>query len=205
MYFLSKIVSQTYWYLIILVPYFCGAFPSGYLIAKIFKVDITKKGSGNIGSTNVMRIISREAGLVTFTLDISKTILAFIFINLLIDSNKLVWIQLSTVLVILGHTKNIFLGFRGGKGVTNSFAVWFYLSLPSAIITSAIWILFFRWKRIVSFSSILSYLMLPIWIYFFNREFFFLSIVISLYLTLLHRENIKRLVKGTEQVLGKKT
>ena len=146
---LEKLITQPYWYLIIFIPYFCGAFPSGYLLAKIFKkTDITKLGSGSIGMTNVTRTIGKTAGLLTLLLDLLKTILAFELIKLIIATNTIFWLQLAAILVIVGHTKNIFLLFKGGKGVASSFAIWLYFSIPAFFITSLLWLAIFKFKKL---------------------------------------------------------
>ena len=106
--------------------------------------------------------------------------------------------------VLLGLSKSIFLKFRGGKGVACNFAIWYYLSLPTGLIVSVVWFLFYRWKKIVSFASIVVQLFIPILVWFFNKEFFYLSLVLCPYIVFLHLQNIKKLLRKEEFVWTKR-
>ncbi len=201
----QTIFTQPLWYLVLCLFYLLGTFPSGYFVAKFYgNIDITKVGSFSSGSTNVARNINRGAGLITFVLDISKCFLALWSVDFIVEANHLFWLQIAAFLVLLGHSKSVFLKFRGGKGVACSFAIWYYLSLPTGVIASVVWFLFYRWKKIVSLASIIVHSLIPILVWVFNKEFFYLSLVLCLYIIFLHLQNIKRLLRREEFVWTKK-
>ena len=112
--FWQNISEQPLGYLVLCLFYLLGAFPSGYFVAKFYTdANITKLGSFSSGSTNVTRSINREAGLITFGLDISKCFLALWLVDFMVEANHLFWLQIAAFLVLLGHSKSIFLKFRG--------------------------------------------------------------------------------------------
>ena len=202
---MQNISQQPLGYLVLCSFYLLGAFPSGYFVAKLYgNTNITKVGSRSSGSTNVTRNINRDAGFITFGLDISKCLLALWLVDLIVEADYLFWLQIAAFLVLLGHSKSIFLKFRGGKGVACSFAIWYYLSLPTGLIISIVWVLLYRWKKIVSFASIIVHLLIPVFVWFFNEEFFYFSLVFCLYIIFLHLQNIKRLLRREEFVWTKK-
>ena len=146
--FLQNISQQPLGYLVLCSFYLLGAFPSGYFVAKLYgNTNITKVGSRSSGSTNVTRNINRDAGFITFGLDISKCFLALWLVDLIVEVDHLFWLQIASFLVLLGHSKSIFLKFRGGKGVACSFAIWYYLSLPTGLIVSVVWFLFYPLEK----------------------------------------------------------
>ena len=202
---MQNISQQPLGYLVLCLFYFLGAFPSGYFVAKLYgNTNITKVGSRSSGSTNVTRNINRDAGFITFGLDISKCFLALWLVDLIVEVDHLFWLQIASFLVLLGHSKSIFLKFRGGKGVACSFAIWYYLSLPTGLIVSVVWFLFYLWKKTVSLASIAIHLLIPILVWFFNKEFFHLSLILCFYIIVLHHQNLKKLIKGEEFVWTKK-
>ena len=202
---LTSLIAQPTNYLFVCVFYLLGAFPSGYFVAKFYtNANITKLGSFSSGSTNVTRSVNREAGLITFGLDISKCFLALWLVDFIVEVDHLFWLQIASFLVLLGHSKSIFLKFRGGKGVACNFAIWYYLSLPTGLIVSVVWFLFYRWKKIVSFASIVVQLFIPILVWIFNKEFFYLSLVLCPYIVFLHLQNIKKLLRKEEFVWTKR-
>ena len=193
----QEIISQPYWYILLIFSYLLGSIPFAYLIAKIFtQKDIRKLGSKNIGSTNVTRVLGKKYGVLTFLLDFSKTILVLWVVNTITDSN--IFLALSGFFVLLGHTKSVFLKFLGGKGVACNFAIWSFLSFYSALAMLVVWVIFYYWKKIVSLASIISCVALPIFVYFFAKNYFFSSFIFSFYILLLHLPNIKRLLKKEE-------
>ena len=177
--FLQNISQQPFGYLVLCSFYLLGAFPSGYFVAKLYgNTNITKVGSFSSGSTNVVRNINRDAGFITFGLDISKCFLVLWLVDFIVEANHIFWMQIAAFLLLLGHSKSIFLKFRGGKGVACSFAIWYYISLPTGLIVSVVWVLFYLWKKIVSLASIAIHLLIPILVWVFNKEFFNLSLIL---------------------------
>lgn len=205
MIFFEQILTQPYWYFFLILPYTIGAIPFAYLVTKIFtKKDIRMVGSKSAGSTNVTRIVGKAAGRITFLLDFSKAIVALVIVSFFIKNHTNQWFSMSLFLVLLGHTKSVFLKFRGGKGVACNFALWSYLSFFSALLMFGVWLGFYRWQKIVSVASILSCFSLPLWVWIFSREYFLVAILSSLYIILLHIPNIMRLIKKKEFAFGEK-
>jgi glycerol-3-phosphate acyltransferase PlsY len=194
-----ELLQQPYWYGILLFAYFVGAVPFAYLITKLtLKKDIRQMGSKNAGSTNVTRVAGKTAGIITFLLDFFKAIFVLVLVNFLVEENTTLWLSVSSLLVLLGHTKSIFLKFRGGKGVACNFALWIYLSFFSCLLMFLVWFACYRWKKIVSIASILGCITLPLGVWYFNTEYLFLALASSGYIILLHTPNIIRLIKKEE-------
>ena len=199
MVFFEQLLTQPYWYLFLAMPYLIGSIPFAYLITKFLtKQDIRLVGSKNVGSTNVTRIAGKTAGIITFLLDFFKAIFALAVVDFFITQNTTQWFSISLFLLLLGHTKNIFLGFRGGKGVACNFALWAYLNFFSSLLMFVVWFAFYRSQKVVSVASVFACFSLPLWVWFFSREYFLIAIISSFYIILLHSSNIIRLLKKKE-------
>jgi len=183
---------------LIIVGYFIGAIPFGYIAGKLRGIDIRKYGSGNIGSTNVSRVLGRKTGITVQVLDIAKGIIpvaAGKFLSL--DPIVLVIICIVT---ICGHNWTIFLGFKGGKGVNTSLGVALGLMPVNAMLCFVVWALVvFVWKYI-SLGSIAGAVTFPILAFVFREPLIFriMAIIVALFIVIKHKSNIKRLIKGDE-------
>lgn len=177
-----------------LLAYMIGSFPTGKIIAHSYGIDIEKVGSGNVGATNLARVVGKKAGLITLLVDILKgTIVVLIARFFAIE------IALS-IAVVLGHCYSL-PGLKGGKGVATALGVILALSPLLGIIALAIFALVFSLTRYVSASSVTAGLLVPMIAFFlYPHEPFDLSLaIIGLILTIRHRENLERLVMGTEK------
>ena len=188
------------------LSYFFGAIPFGLLIAKSRGVDIRQKGSGNIGATNVFRVLGKGWGIFTFTLDALKGFLpAFVFPQLAnVEPDYGV---LFGIAAILGHSFPVYLKFKGGKGVATSAGMLLGVAPAAVGIGFACWIVCMFVSRYVSLSSIVAALAVAASVWILGDK----SVLVSSALTLLallvvwlHRANIKRLLNGTENRFGKK-
>jgi len=200
--FFTAITDIEYWYLFLILSYFLGSIPFGYLIARFFLgYDVRSKGSGNIGMTNVMRTGGKIPGIFTFLLDFGKGSLAVGIVAFSYESISL--ISCSAFLVIIGHTRSIFLKFKGGKGIATNFGVWLILDWRVFVCIALTWALLFLWKKISSLSALVSLIVLPIATIILHgtNEFFILSSLLFIYLMFLHRSNIKRLIRLEESSL----
>lgn len=195
--------------------YLCGSIPFGYVLVRIFlKEDIRAKGSGNIGATNVVRSGAKGLGAVTFLLDALKGYFAV----------QLCWwiasrmttrpasiadaVATAGLLAILGHIYTVWLGFKGGKGVATSFGVFLALAPWAALAGLGVFIAAFALSRYVSLASILAAVAFPVFALVLPHGlrtewatavlFLVPAIVI-----VKHRQNIVRLVSGTEYRFGK--
>lgn len=194
----------------ILISYLLGSLPSGYLVGKwVAGVDIRREGSGNVGATNVFRVVGKGWGVGVFLFDLVKGLLAVTLIARWIPATfDLFFISLACGLAtIVGHTWTIWLGFKGGKGVATSAGVFLGLAPLAAGTALLIWILLFIWKRYVSLASLGTAVIFPLLVFGFYRgeEFFVylfpVSLTLAVFIGYTHRDNIQRLRKGEEKRL----
>lgn len=222
------------WPLFILLALVSGSIPFGLLIARSRGIDIRKHGSGNIGATNVGRVLGLKLGLLCFALDVLKGLIPTLiagsqmqvlhssYIPQPIPRDQAWWWLATAVACILGHMFSPFIGFKGGKGVATGLGallgIWPYLAIPALgalamwIITAVIW-------RYVSLASCIAALSLPLWVFISSRlatksgggsggvdllPFYIITIAMGALVILRHRTNIQRLLSGTENRLGRK-
>ena len=193
---------------VFLFGYFMGSIPFGLLLSKLSGLgDIRKIGSGNIGATNVLRTGNKKIALLTLILDGTKGALAIYvvsispsFIEFHLTNNINFFQSLVAVSAVIGHCFPIWLNFKGGKGVATGFGTIIFLNMYVGVIGLLIWMSIAKLFRISSLSALISYLFIPISMFFFTSEksFFIASVLISLICYLQHRENIKRLLNGSE-------
>lgn len=195
--------------LIIIIAYLLGNISTSYIIAKkMIGVDIRTQGSGNAGSTNVLRTLGKKAGAMTFIGDLLKGVVA-VFIAQLIAKVSGLDIATAGYLgvfgVVCGHNWPVFLGFRGGKGVATSLGAMIAMNPVLALSCFAIFLVIVIITKYVSLGAIVGISMSPIMMIFAKNN---KGIIITLFLTLsvifTHRENIKRLINGTERKIGQK-
>lgn len=186
----------------IFAGYLIGSIPTGYLIGKIFKgIDIRKYGSGNIGATNVYRILGKRAAIFTLVIDFAKGFTLVILAKQFIGGILPILVGLA---VICGHSWTIFLKFRGGKGVATASGVFFALFPLPMVFSAAIFFFLVIFTGYVSVGSLGGALLLPVTVWFFERSYLltFLTIVVSLLIIFNHRGNIRRLIEGKENKLA---
>jgi glycerol-3-phosphate acyltransferase PlsY len=183
-------------YLIIaLGSYLLGSIPFGFLLTKIFlKKDIRDVGSGNIGATNALRTGNKLIGYTTLALDISKAILAVLYVKF----NYPDYIFIAALSAFLGHVFPIWLKFKGGKGVATYVGILFSINIVFGLIFILSWIITFIFSKYSSLSSLIASLIVPIYLLVFdnyNSLFFMIMFVLILYT---HKENVKRLKNKEE-------
>lgn len=183
--------------------YLLGSVPFGLLVARVLGgTDIRRTGSGNIGATNVGRSLGAGAGILTLLLDLSKGALAAWL------GGKLAGVPegacLAGLAAVLGHVFPIYLGLKGGKGVATGLGAFLVLDLSSVLAAAAIFLAGVAATRRVSVGSMLGALSLPVIICFRDAPPVLSATawVCSLLILLRHRENLVRLVRGTEPKLG---
>ena len=200
-------------FLYLLAAFLLGSVPFGLLVGKIWLgIDVRKEGSGNIGMTNVMRIGGRGPGIVTFLLDFGKGFLAVRLASLdavLLnedDETRMMMLTLVGCAVVLGHVYSVFLKFKGGKGISTLFGILAALSLGIGLLTGAVWISMFLWKKVSSLSALTLLVVLP-WLFLLipwltdqipSLKQFFMIFALSALLIYKHKENISRLISGEE-------
>jgi len=189
--------------LLFITAFLLGSIPFGIIIAKAKGVNLKKVGSGNIGATNVLRSLGKWPAALTLLGDVLKGTAA-IAIGRYLGAGP-VYEGLVGFSAILGHNFSIFLGFRGGKGVATSLGVLSIYSPQIALFTFIIWLAVVIFTKYSSMGALVSFGLLPINILFFDgREKLFTAILITILIFIRHRDNIQRLIKGTERKIGQR-
>ena len=175
--------------------YFLGSIPFGLVLTKIFlKKDIREIGSGNIGTTNVLRTGKKSLAIATLVLDLLKGYFSIIITFTYFEN----LISYSALICFIGHIFPVWLKFKGGKGVATYLGVILALSYKFFLIFGITWLVLSFLFRYASLSSIISSLIVFVYSYFFINNFsliFFIFFVIIIYT---HRENIVRLKNSEE-------
>ena len=181
--------------LVAIYSYLLGSIPFGLLLTKIFlKKDIRKIGSGNIGTTNVLRTGKKSLAIATLILDLLKGYLS-ITITLAFFENL---ISYSALICFIGHIFPIWLKFKGGKGVATYLGVILALSYKFFLIFGISWLVLSFLFRYASLSSIVSSLIIFIYSYFLNNSFSLILFIFFIFILYTHRENIVRLKNSKE-------
>ncbi len=185
--------------LTLVAAYFLGSIPNGLIFGKLlWHKDLRRYGSKNLGATNAWRTLGKPAGLLIFALDFLKGVLSVLVAQILVGTPAaMLW---AGFFAILGHSRSIFLKFRGGKGVATGLGVIAFL-MPS--VTT---IIFFAWlaivlrTRYVSLGSIVAAVLVPILalVSGYDSVYVIFGVVAALFIVFRHRENIARLSRGTE-------
>ena len=202
--------------IIILASYILGSLNASLVMSKIKDLDIRKKGSGNAGATNAIRIFGLQNGLLVFSIDALKALLAaFLTIRILEGTSSHIifgheiYLYFSAVSCILGHCYPIWFSFKGGKGAATGLGAMIYIEpiliFPSLLVFFIVLVI----TRYVSFSTIAAFFSLSVVSIFFNRDFIdyiFLLFTFTLFLIILytHKVNISAILDKTEhRILSK--
>ncbi len=193
----------------LILGYAIGLFQSAYIFGRIFmNIDIRNSGSGNSGTTNAFRVMGKKAGILVFIGDFLKVIIAYTIASLLFDGNGtftdggFYYYGIYGALgCILGHNFPFYMGFRGGKGIACSLGLMLCINLYIALLTYVIGFIVFQLKRYVSLASLAMVAVFPIIMMLcraFEAESVILMLVVALLAFYKHKDNIKRLINGTE-------
>jgi acyl phosphate:glycerol-3-phosphate acyltransferase len=196
----------------VILSYLAGSIPSAYIAGRIRGVDLRKHGSGNLGATNVVRVLGPKIGGVVFVADLLKGFLPVYFLASHTASSMLqpeVWALVFGAAAILGHVKPIFLlGNGGGKGVATASGVFLALAFVPMLIAEVVWVTVFYFTRYVSLASLMGAAILPLAIIILSRDpgspVFIASLIIASFVFWTHRANIGRLRRGEEHRFVKK-
>jgi glycerol-3-phosphate acyltransferase PlsY len=189
-----------------LLFYLAGSAPTGYLLGKLRGLDIRSHGSGNIGATNVWRVMGRNWGVAAFAADFLKGFLPLYLLRTICFPEGGSWsvallLVICGLAAIIGHNYTPWLGFKGGKGIATSAGVLAALMPPVLGVALSLWIVATLATRTVSIGSILAAVSLaPLAWYFHpgNWIYFGLACLAGLLAVWRHRSNIQRLLAGTE-------
>jgi len=196
---------------VLLVSYLLGSIPFGYVAGKIRGIDIRKIGSGNIGATNVVRVLGKRYGYSVFVLDFLKGFGAVKISMSIATDARSEWGSpeifgiLAAIASVIGHSFPLWLKFRGGKGVATAGGALFGLMPVAALIAVIIWISIFWFTRYVSLASVVTAVALPLVILIMTRlnqirgnALFYSSLGIAALVIWRHHSNLSRLMRGSE-------
>lgn len=188
--------------IIALFAYLIGSIPTGYIIVKAKTgKDIRTIGSGSTGATNVKRVLGKKWFFTVMILDAIKGMIPVLLTKYLIlgDSIGLLAV-IAAVTVIIGHSKPVFLKFKGGKSVASGIGTIYALNFIAGIILTVIWCIITYFTKYVSVGSIIAILTAPFIMYFLDSPvaYTIYCALAAIYIIYLHRENIKRLIQGNE-------
>jgi len=191
----------------ILLSYLLGAVPFGLVFSKLFSdVDVRTIGSGNIGATNVLRAAGKKAAVLTLLMDTMKGLVPVLIVKFLFQDDAIT--VLSGAAAILGHNFPVYLKFRGGKGVATSYGVVVAVAPWTGLLCLIIWALVAYIWRFSSLSALVSFACYPGLTFFItspqSKPYGLLALFIFGMIYYRHRDNIKRLLSGTEPKIGKK-
>lgn len=186
--------------------YLLGSIPFGHIAGRLAGVDVRQHGSGNIGATNVLRVLGKPWGYSVFFADAFKGFLAVRLAYLLVAMNpeaeayRDFYAILAAAACVAGHSFPVWLKFRGGKGVATSLGALLGVVPIAAALIFGVWLIVFKVTRYVSLASIVAALSLPVFVAMLGRAavVFYFTIAMTSLVVWRHRSNISRLAKGTE-------
>jgi glycerol-3-phosphate acyltransferase PlsY len=208
--------------LLLIVAYLLGCIPTGYWAGRLLQgIDIREHGSGSTGATNVLRTLGQVPAIVVLLVDILKGAAAIALVRWIYSLEVFqslaptgvvaaVWlpwvVTLVGMLALLGHSKSVFLGFTGGKSVATSLGILLTMNWVVGLGTFGLFLAMLALSRIVSFSSIVGAIAVPILMLLAHQPlpYILFGLAGGLYVILRHRTNIQRLLAGTEPRLGEK-
>ncbi len=202
-----------------IIAYLIGSINFSVIISKkVAGFDVREKGSGNAGSTNMLRSVGKKAAAVTLLCDILKGVVAIIISiligNIVKEANQELLLQIAGIAVVIGHTFPIFFGFKGGKGVATSLGILLMTNWQIGLICLVFAIVLIVLTRMVSLGSCAAAILFPVLTLFINDSYtiltegkngstyFFYSVILAAIVLYNHRSNIQRLMKGTENKIS---
>ena len=184
----------------ILLSYALGSMPTAYLVAKKLRgIDIREHGSGNVGATNVMRVVGKKAGIFVLIVDFLKGFLPVMLVKWLMPQYPVLH-TLIALAAVVGHSKSVFLNFTGGKSAITGLGGIMALSPLPALFVAVLAFTVIKIKHTVSIGTITAAIFAPV-IFLLTKQPLEYTVYVTLcclYIIFLHRANIQRLIKGTE-------
>ena len=205
--------------IVAIIAYLIGSINFSIIISKkMAGFDVREKGSGNAGTTNMLRSVGKKAAAITLICDILKGVIsigiAIIIGNIAKNLDRELLLQIAGIAVVLGHTFPIFFGFKGGKGVATSLGVLLMSNWQIGLICLVFAIVLMALTRMVSLGSCAAAVLFPVLTLFINqhytvltdgksgRVYFVYSVILAIIVLYNHRSNIKRILSGTENKLS---
>ena len=184
-----------------IIAYLIGSIPTGYIIVKLkTNQDIRTIGSGSTGATNVKRVLGKKWFFIVMLLDAFKGALPVVLAKILTVDTYGIYAVISAIFVIIGHSKPIFLQFKGGKSVASGVGTILALNPLVGLLIAAIWGVITYISKYVSLGSIIALILSPLLMYLFKNPIGYIvyCLIAAIYIVWLHKENIVRLIKGEE-------
>ena len=202
--------------IIAIIAYVIGSINFSVIISKkMAGFDVREKGSGNAGTTNMLRSVGKKAAAITLLCDILKGVVAILIAllvgNIVKNVDRAVLVQIAGILVVVGHTFPIFFEFKGGKGVATSLGLIMMINWQIGLICLVFAIAIMAFSKMVSMGSVGAAILFPILTLFINTNFivqesgmkyFVFSVILAAMVIFNHRANIKRIANGTENKLS---
>ncbi len=196
----------------LIIGYLCGIIQTGFIYGKMNSVDIRKLGSGNAGTTNALRTLGWKAGVITFLGDFLKTVLAAMIVRIMFGNHELfrLLIMYTGFGVVLGHNYPFYLNFRGGKGIAATVGLTFIIDPVVCLTVVIIFLSIFLSTKYVSLGSLTILIVFVVEVIIFGQmgkyglagtnliEMYVIAVILAALGWWRHRENIKRLLKRTE-------
>ncbi len=200
--------------LCLLAGYFFGGLSGGFITGKLYNTDVRQHGSGNLGATNVLRTLGKKAAALTLFIDLGKVMIPILIIRYLLFpeyvpfslENQLMVLYLALGTVV-GHNFPLGLDFHGGKGVACMGATMIMFDWRMALIAFVLFCLIIAVTKYVSVASMTVSVMFLLWVIFVTKAELHMILVTAMFPVLvifMHRSNIKRLIRGTENKFGQK-
>lgn len=200
--------------IVTIIAYLLGSISFSVIISKkMAGFDVREKGSGNAGTTNVLRSVGKKAAILTLICDVLKGVLAvlvaYIAGNIVKEGvDRALLIQIAGLLVVVGHTFPIFFGFKGGKGIATALGVLLITNWNIGLICLVFALVLMALTKMVSLGSISAAILFPVLIllmphtaYLVDGNYVIYSILMAVLVVFNHRANVKRLLNGTENKL----
>jgi acyl phosphate:glycerol-3-phosphate acyltransferase len=193
--------------LALLASYLLGAIPTSHLVSRLFaKIDLREHGSGNLGATNLYRVLGWKYAIPVALFDIAKGAIPVLVFAPQVSDSELFGLACG-VAAILGHVFSVFVGFKGGKGVATAAGVMLGLTPLALAVVATIWAVLVLLTGYVSLGSIAAAAVLPFAVYLLERpttaELLWIDSAVAAGVIFLHRRNIERLLTGTESRFGR--
>ncbi len=188
----------------VVLAYLIGSINNAILICGAKGIDVKKVGSGNAGATNTVRALGKKYGIIVFLLDFLKGAISCIIAKFVAGDN---YVALAGIFAILGHIFPLYHGFKGGKGVSTTYGVLVAVNFWCALIVGVLHLLLIKTTKVVSISTIISFVILPFSILIIAKGEGYINVIMTAIITVIviyaHRDNIKRLIRGEENSFKK--
>lgn len=193
--------------LAVFLSYLIGSIPAAFMAGKLLKgIDIREHGSGNMGATNVFRVLGKGPGIVVLAVDILKGVLGVVLVGQLFQFEEIFTFVVLGIASVCGHNWTVFLKFKGGKGIATSLGVLIGLTIKFSVLgpvlgfTLLVWLITFALSAYISLASIIAAIALPLIMVLTNQVFEVvgLGVIFCLSVIFRHKANIKRLLAGEE-------